>query len=89
MVMVMVPFLKKKKNENELIDIALKFLDEDVGEVELAMYHEIEKMPFEVPIVKFIEWAKSKGYNIDEDFDKVREVLVKAFRRKLAEKGIV
>ena len=79
-------FRKKNKNE-ELLQYAIKFFEEENGEIDLAYYALMEKFPYTPPINKFIEWLRLRGYNRDVTKDEAYQVLNKALRIKLTEKS--
>ncbi|RLE81234.1 MAG: hypothetical protein DRJ52_04640 [Thermoprotei archaeon] len=90
-------FRRKKKEEKvekapstppapSPLDLALKFLEEESGEVDIAWYCELEKMPFEPPIVKFIEWVEAKGHGGLYSREQLLDALTRAFRMKLDER---
>jgi len=87
-------FGRKKKEEKSVpqptapspLDLALKFLEEESGEVDIAWYCELEKMPFEPPIVKFIEWVEAKGHGGLYSREQLVDALNRAFRMKIEER---
>ncbi|RLE92322.1 MAG: hypothetical protein DRN04_10625 [Thermoprotei archaeon] len=91
-------FGRKKKEEEEKqkpapqsaapspLDLALKFLEEESGEVDIAWYCELEKMPFEPPVVKFVEWVEAKGHGGLYSREQLIDALNRAFRMKIDER---
>lgn len=80
--------VEEKKEDVNLYNLAIKFLEENPGEIDLAWYARLEKMPYIPPVMKFIEWMKEHGFNVKCSKEEAFKILMKALKSKLLEKGL-
>ncbi len=74
----------KRKNKNEkLLEHALEFFEEENGEVDLAYYAILQKVPYIPPVNKFIEWLEEKGHKYNVNKEEIKQILLKALKIRL------
>ncbi len=76
-----------KPSQTPLAAAINKFLEENPGEIDLAWYAEMEKMPYLPPVIKFLEWAREKGYG-DYPPDEARRELFRIIDSRIRAKGV-
>ncbi|RLF22195.1 MAG: hypothetical protein DRN15_07415 [Thermoprotei archaeon] len=80
----MSPLLKRKKEKKDIIELAIKFLEENPGEVELARYLELQSMPYDPPVMKFMDWLRTQEAQVNVDKYEALHALVQALRLMLS-----
>jgi hypothetical protein len=76
--------LFKKEPKVTTAGLAVQFLDEYDGEVDLAYYSAAGGLPFILPLAKFRSWLESRGYS--QPVEQLAGPLSSAFKVKIADR---
>ena len=73
----------KKEKKPSVAELAVKFFEENFGEVELARYLELNNMPYSPPVYKFMTWLRDRYKITDVSKNEAIHALNQALRALL------